>query len=65
MFVGYVDNQILFATSQPQGKEVVSGTMTDEINSVSALEFTLPPSNDAAGKITPHASVIRLESDGS
>lgn len=64
MFVGYVDNQILFATSQPQGKEIVSGTLTDEINSVSALEFTLPTSNDTAGQITPHASVIRLESDG-
>ena len=64
MFVGYVDNQLLFATSQPQGKEIVSGTLTDEINSVSALEFTLPPSNDMAGQITPHASVIRLESDG-
>ena len=64
MFVGYVDNQLLFATSQPQGKEIVSGTLTDEINSVSALEFTLPPSNDAAGQITPHASIIRLESDG-
>ena len=64
MFVGYVDNQLLFATSQPQGKEIVSGTLTDEINSVSALEFTLPPSNDTAVQITPHASVIRLESDG-
>lgn len=64
MFVGYVDNQILFATSQPKGKEIISGTLTDEINSVSALEFTLPPSNDMAGQITPHASIIRLESDG-
>lgn len=64
MFVGYVDNQILFATSQPKGKEIISGTLTDEINSVSALEFTLPPSNDTAGQITPHASIIRLESDG-
>ena len=64
MFVGYVDNQILFATSQPKGKEIISGTLTEEINSVSALEFTLPPSNDAAGQITPHASIIRLESDG-
>ena len=64
MFVGYVDNQLLFATSQPQGKEIVSGTLTDEINSVSALEFTLPPSNDAAGQMTPHASIIRLESGG-
>ncbi len=64
MFVGYVDNQLLFATSQPKGKEIVSGTLTDEINSVSALEFTLPPSNDMAGQITPHASIIRLESDG-
>lgn len=64
MFVGYVDNQLLFATSQPKGKEIISGTLTDEINSVSALEFTLPPSNDMAGQITPHASVIRLESDG-
>lgn len=64
MFVGYVDNQLLFATSQPKGKEIISGTLTDEINSVSALEFTLPPSNDASGQITPHASIIRLESDG-
>lgn len=64
MFVGYVDNQLLFATSQPKGKEIISGTLTDEINSVSALEFTLPPSNDVAGQITPHASIIRLESDG-
>lgn len=64
MFVGYVDNQFLFATSQPKGKEIISGTLTDEINSVSALEFTLPPSNDMAGQITPHASIIRLESDG-
>lgn len=64
MFVGYVDNQLLFATSQPKGKEIISGTLTDEINSVSALEFTLPPSNDMAGQITPHASIIRLESDG-
>lgn len=64
MFVGYVGNQPLFATSQPKGKEIVSGTLTDEINSVSALEFTLPPSNDMAGQIVPHASVIRLESDG-
>ena len=64
MFVGYVDNQLLFATSQPKGKEIVSGTLTDEINSVSALEFTLPPSNDMSGQITPHASIIRLESDG-
>ena len=64
MFVGYVDNQFLFATSQPKGKEIISGTLTDEINSVSALEFTLPPSNDMAGQITPHASIIRIESDG-
>lgn len=64
MFVGYVDNQFLFATSQPKGKEIISGTLTDEINSVSTLEFTLPPSNDTSGHITPHASVIRLESDG-
>lgn len=64
MFVGYVGNQPLFATSQPKGKEIVSGTLTDEINSVSALEFTLPPSNDTAGQIVPHASVIRLEFDG-
>lgn len=64
MFVGYVDNQLLFATSQPKGKEIISGTLTDEINSVSALEFTLPPSNDMAVQITPHASIIRLESDG-
>lgn len=64
MFVGYVDNQLLFATSQPKGKEIISGTLTDDINSVSALEFTLPPSNDMAGQITPHASIIRLESDG-
>lgn len=64
MFVGYVDNQLLFATSQPKGKEIVSGTLTDEINSVSALDFTLPPSNDVAGQIVPHASIIRLESDG-
>lgn len=64
MFVGYVDNQLLFAASQPKGKEIISGTLTDEINSVSALEFTLPPSNDMAGQITPHASIVRLESDG-
>lgn len=64
MFVGYVDNQFLFATSQPKGKEIISGTLTDEINAVSALEFTLPPSNDMAGQIIPHASIIRLESDG-
>ena len=64
MFVGYVDNQLLFATSQPKGKEIISGTLTDEINSVSALEFTLPHSNDTAWQITPHASIIRLESDG-
>ena len=64
MFVGYVGNQPLFATSQPKGKEIVSGTLTDEINSVSALEFTLPPSNDTAGQIVPHASIIRLEFDG-
>lgn len=64
MFVGYVDNQFLFSTSQPKGKEIISGTLTDEINSVSALEFTLPPSNDMAGQITTHASIIRLESDG-
>lgn len=64
MFVGYVDSQLLFATSQPKGKEIVSGTLTDEINFVSALEFTLPPSNDMAGQIVPHASVIRVESDG-
>lgn len=64
MFVGYVGNQPLFATSQPKGKEIVSGTLTDEIDSVSALEFTLPPSNDTAGHIVPHASVIRLEFDG-
>lgn len=64
MFVGYVGSQLLFATSQPKGKEIVSGTLTDEINSVSALEFALPPSNDMAGQIIPHASVIRLESDG-
>lgn len=64
MFVGYVGSQLLFATSQPKGKEIVSGTLTDEINSVSALEFTLPPSNDIAGQIIPHVSIIRLESDG-
>lgn len=64
MFVGYVDNQLLFATSQPKGKEVVSGTLTDEVNYVSTLEFTLPPSNNMAGQIIPHASIIRLESDG-
>lgn len=64
MFVGYVDNQLLFATSQPKGKEIVSGTLTDEVNYVSTLEFTLPPSNNMAGQIIPHASVIRLESDG-
>lgn len=64
MFVGYVDSQLLFATSQPKGKEIISGTLTDEINSASALEFTLPPSNDAARQITPHASIVRLESDG-
>ena len=64
MFVGYVDNQLMFATSQPKGKEIISGTLTEEINSVSALEFTLPPSNDTACQITPHASIIRLESDG-
>lgn len=64
MFVGYVDSQLLFATSQPKGKEIISGTLTEEINSVSALEFTLPPSNGTAGQVTPHASIIRLESDG-
>lgn len=64
MFVGYVGSQLLFATSQPKGKEIVSGTLTDEINAVSALEFTLPPSNDMAGQIIPHVSIIRLESDG-
>lgn len=64
MFVGYVDSQLLFATSQPKGKEIISGTLTEEINSVSALEFTLSPSNGTAGQVTPHASIIRLESDG-
>lgn len=64
MFVGYVGGQLLFATSQPKGKEIISGTLTDEINSVSALEFTLPQSNDMAGQIIPHVSIIRLESDG-
>lgn len=64
MFVGYVGGQLLFATSQPKGKEIISGTLTDEINSVSALEFTLPPSNDMAGQIIPHVSIIRVEFDG-
>lgn len=64
MFAGYVDNQLLFATSQPDGKEIISGALTEEVNAVSLLEFTLPPSNDMASSVKPHTSVIKLESDG-
>lgn len=64
MFAGYVDNQLLFATSQPGGKEIISGALTEEVNAVSSLEFTLPPSNDMASSVKPHTSVIKLESDG-
>lgn len=64
MFAGYVDNQLMFATSQPSGKEIISGTLTDEVNAVSSLEFTIPLSNDTASSVKPHTSVIKLESDG-
>jgi phage minor structural protein len=64
MFAGYVDNQLMFATSQPSGKEIISGTLTDEVNAVSSLEFTIPLSNDTVSSVKPHTSVIKLESDG-
>lgn len=64
MFVCYVDGDLLFSTTQISGREIISGSLTEEINAVSSLEFTLPPSNDMASQVEPHTSVIKLESDG-
>lgn len=64
MFACYVDEKLLFSTTQINGREIISGSLTEEINSVSSLEFTLPPSNDMASRVYPHTSVIKLESDG-
>lgn len=64
MFACYVDEELLFSTTQISGREIISGSLTEEINSVSSLEFTLPPSNDMASRVYPHTSVIKLESDG-
>lgn len=64
MFACYVDESLLFSTMQINGREIISGSLTEEINSVSSLEFTLPPSNDMASRVYPHTSVIKLESDG-
>ena len=64
MFACYVDEELLFSTIQISGREIISGSLTEEINSVSSLEFTLPPSNDMASGVYPHTSVIKLESDG-
>ena len=64
MFVCYVDEDLLFSTTQISGREIISGSLTEEINTVSSLEFTLPPSNDMASRVEPHTSVIKLESDG-
>lgn len=64
MFVCYVDEALLFSTTQISGREIISGSLTEEINAVSSLEFTLPPSNDMASRVEPHTSVIKLESDG-
>ena len=64
MFACYVDEELLFSTTQINGREIISGALTEEINSVASLEFTLPPSNDMASRVYPHTSVIKLESDG-
>lgn len=64
MFVCYVDEELLFSTTQISGREIISGSLTEEINSVSQLEFALPPSNKMASRVYPHTSVIKLESDG-
>ena len=64
MFACYVDEELLFSTTQINGREIISGSLTEEINAVSSLEFTLPPSNDMASRVKPHTSVIKLESDG-
>jgi len=64
MFVCYVDEALLFSTTQISGREIISGSLTEEINAVSSLEFTLPPSNGMASRVEPHTSVIKLESDG-
>ena len=64
MFACYVDEELLFSTTQISGREIISGSLTEEINSVASLEFTLPPSNDMASRVYPHTSVIKLESDG-
>ena len=64
MFACYVDEDLLFSTTQINGREIISGSLTEEINSVSSLEFTLPPSNDMTSRVYPHTSVIKLESDG-
>lgn len=64
MFACYVDEDLLFSTTQIRGREIISGSLNEEINSVSSLEFTLPPSNDMASLVYPHTSVIKLESDG-
>ena len=64
MFACYVDEKLLFSTTQINGREIISGSLTEEINSVSSLEFTLPPSNNMASRVEPHTSVIKLESDG-
>lgn len=64
MFACYVDESLLFSTTHINGREIISGSLTEEINSVSSLEFTLPPSNSMASRVYPHTSVIKLESDG-
>ena len=64
MFACYVDEELLFSTIHINGREIISGSLNEEINSVSSLEFTLPPSNDMASRVYPHTSVIKLESDG-
>ena len=64
MFACYVDEELLFSTIQISGREIISGSLNEEINAVSSLEFTLPPSNDMAARVYPHTSVIKLESDG-
>ena len=64
MFACYVDEDLLFSTIQINGREIISGSLNEEINAVSSLEFTLPPSNDMASRVYPHTSVIKLESDG-
>lgn len=64
MFACYVDEDLLFSTTQINGREIISGSLTEEINSVAYLEFTLPPSNNMASRVYPHTSVIKLESDG-